>query len=98
MQCFHLQDNSKSAILLECVEKTVLRTCDENVQKSDTVGIGSCTMTMPPPTQPLSVQQFFAKNQNDGCVPPPHTHPTSLLATFFFVPTDAAGFAREAFC
>jgi len=26
------------------------RACDENVQKSGRVGIGSCTMTMPLPT------------------------------------------------
>jgi len=41
-----------------------------------------------------SVQQFIAKKKNGGSAP---THPTSLLVTFSFVPTEA-GFESEAFC
>jgi hypothetical protein len=44
--------------------KNCVRECDENIQKSGRVGIGSCTMTMPPPnTTAFSTQQCLAKNE-----------------------------------
>ena len=66
-----------------------MRACDKIIQKSGTVGIGSCTVTASVHTA-LSVQQFLAKKKMSH-------HSYSHLVTFF-VAMDEAGFEMEAFC
>ena len=69
-----------------------VRACSENIQISGGVGIGSCTMAVPLPTQPWVSSSYWLKTKW-WLFPTPPTPLTSLL----FPPTDEAGFEREAF-
>ena len=83
-----------------------VRACDKNVQRTDRMGIGSCTITMPSPhthTHSLECPAVFGKKQNGGWWLCSTTHPHPLLTQphslwLCFVPMGEAGFERKAFC
>jgi hypothetical protein len=62
--------------------KDCMRACDKNIQKSNRMGIGSCTMTVPLLTQPWVSSSFWLKENGGGSSP--HTCPTSLCGFFLF--------------
>jgi len=74
-----------------------MRAYNENIQRSGRMGIGSCTMTMPPPpTQPWASSSFWQKTKWLLCTTTPLlTRPRSLWLCF--VSTGEAGFERKVF-